>query len=161
MEDELFSRKSKAYRNHHMEAVKHLYGEKQYIPLKPLSKRKVKRRSPYGIEDTMQIKLVAWIKYMGLKVISIPNKGKRSYWTGQKEVAMGLWKGASDVFLTHMSKGYGGFFIELKSPGEKPRVEQIEFMEIMRSQGYKAEWYDNFDIAKSEIMTYLELDKSL
>jgi len=154
-DDEDFSRKSKAYRDHHMQAVKSLYGNETPPTIKPRTKTKVKRKSYYGIEDTLQIKLVSWIKSRGYRALSIPNKGKRSYWTGQKEVAMGLWKGASDVFLTKMSKGYGGFFIELKSPGEKPRPEQVEFMEIMRSEGYKAEWYDDFDVAKNAILDYL------
>src|ERR1700752_705959 len=95
-DDEDFSRKSKTYRKDYANCVNALYGDKQDIPLRINTKRK-KRRLPDPLgESSIQIKLVQWARMKGLDLISIPNVGKRSYWTGQKEVAMGLTAGVSD-----------------------------------------------------------------
>ncbi len=157
-DDEDYSRKSAAYRKRHMDAVKGLYGSEPYIPPKAYIKRKVKRRTdPLG-ESAIQIKLVTWAKKLNLDLISIPNHGKRSYWTGQKEVAMGLTKGVSDLFLAHPSDGYGGFWIELKRPGQKPTTEQYAWLVKMVERGYAAKSFDNFEIARDAIIEYLGLN---
>ena len=79
-DDEEFSRKSATYRKAHMQAIKGLYGEKQDIPVKPITKRKVKRKPLPDPEYIIQIKLVAWAKSKGLDLTSIPNAGRRSPW---------------------------------------------------------------------------------
>jgi hypothetical protein len=46
-------------------------------------------------------------------------------------VAMGLKKGAPDMFLAYMGKTY---YLELKQPGEKPRPSQIKIHSALRDQ---------------------------
>jgi hypothetical protein len=153
--DEDFSRKSKSYRKHHMDAVKALYGNEQPPTIKPRRKPKDKRKiNPPG-ESGLQIKLVQWAKLKGLDLISIPNHGKRSFRTGQREVAMGLTRGVSDLYLAHTNDIYAGFWIELKTKGKTPTFDQCAWMHKMRKNGYMAEWYDDFDKAKEAIEEYL------
>lgn len=156
-DDEDFSRKSNSYRKNYIAANKSLYGD-QVIPVKPIRKRKVKRRIDPMSESSIQIKLVSWAKMEGFDLISIPNHGKRSYWTGHKEVSMGLTKGVSDLFLAQPSDGYGGFWIELKRPGQKPTAEQMAWLIKMGERGYAARWFDNFEIARDAIIQYLNPD---
>lgn len=156
-DDEDYSRKSAAYRKKHMDAVKGLYGNELYIPPKTNTKRKAARRiDPLG-EASLQIKLVQWAKEQRLTMISIPNHGKRSFWTGQKERAMGLTRGVSDLLLVNPSGNgkYSGFWIELKRPGKQPTPEQYYWLQQVRALGYCAEWYDNFELARDAILAYL------
>jgi hypothetical protein len=92
-------------------------------------------------------------------LISIPNGGKRSYWAGRQEVAMGLTAGVSDLFLPVVTDVYPGFWIEMKAPGNTPRIEQYHWLRMMRDQGYKAEWYDDWEKAKLAIEDYLCVKK--
>jgi hypothetical protein len=156
-DDEDFSCKSKTYRKDYNQNIAALYGTEKCPALKPRTKPKVKRRIDQYVEASIQIKLVQWAKSEGLDLISIPNAGKRSYWTGQKEVAMGLTAGVSDLFLPYITDFYGGFWIELKTPGKTPRPNQVDWMTKMRLKGYKAEWYDNFDIARDAIIEYIRV----
>jgi hypothetical protein len=68
---------------------------------------------------------------------------------------MGLRPGASDLFLQKMRGGYGGYYIELKTPGKKPSAEQLLFMEDARRDGYKAEWFDDLAEVQQSIIDYL------
>jgi hypothetical protein len=58
---------------------------------------------------------------------------------------MGLMAGASDLFLAMpcASGSIHGFWIELKVPGKFPTTSQQHFFEAVRTQGYKADWYDD------------------
>lgn len=89
---------------------------------------------------------------------SIPNEGRRSAIQGRRLVEQGMWPGASDLFICRMAGKFGGFYVELKGKGGQPTEKQLHFMECMRKEGYKAEWYDNFDEATKAIEQYLNLD---
>jgi hypothetical protein len=121
----------------------------------------IQRKRSHGkkrkIEQGLQIKLVAWALSRRLPLLAIPNAGKRSLQDGALQKAMGLRPGASDLFLCRCSHGYGGYWLEMKSPGEKPRLNQQEFLEEMRREGYKAEWFDDWEAAKQSIMDYLNI----
>jgi hypothetical protein len=109
--------------------------------------------------DLIQKPLVAWARSIGLLLIAVPNGAKRSLAMGTHEVAMGLLAGASDLFLAMPGRSngmcYHGYWIELKSPGKRPTGNQYVFMERVRSQGYKAEWFDDFAKAKESIEEYI------
>lgn len=111
------------------------------------------------IEQQYQVALVSWFglsypKFANL-LIQIPNEGKRSLVGNVIMKRMGLKKGASDLFLSVPSSGYHGFFIELKQKGKKPTKEQYQFIENVKGVGYKAEWYDDWILAKKDIALYL------
>lgn len=69
---------------------------------------------------------------------------------------MGLWKGASDLFIARVCGGYGGYWIELKKPGGKLTDDQIHFLDCMTKEGYKTDCFDNWEAAKSAIENYIE-----
>ena len=73
-----------------------------------------------------------------------------------REKSTGLTAGASDLFMPISNSKYHGYFIELKRPGERPRGNQYIFMEKVRTQGYKAEYFDDWVKAKESIEEYLK-----
>jgi hypothetical protein len=135
-----------------------LYGsEANFEAVKPTVERLArKKQEPKEYEG--QIKLVAWARSKDLPLISIPNAGKRSAWQGEKERAMGLTAGVSDLFLARPSFAFHGFWLEMKSKGRKPTPLQEEWLGRMRGYGYKAEYYDDWENAKIAIIDYLADD---
>lgn len=148
-----FSQKSNKYKTQYVDAVRGLYGD--IPPTLPISlKRKAKAKRSH-IEQGIQTALVDWAQQRGLFLFSIPNHGKRSAFGGLLEKRMGLMPGASDLFLSISRKEYHGFYIELKSPGNKPTESQYEFCRRAMIEGYKWQWFDNFNDAQQAIMDYL------
>jgi VRR-NUC domain len=151
----------------YMEAFKSLYGEEISPSLCSPTK---KSRSPHceqqrkprrNIEAGLQMRLVAWALGEGLPVFSIPNEGDRGRIATARLKQMGLRPGASDLFLARRSccGSWPGYFIEMKAPGERPRPNQIAFMQDMRKEAFRAEWFDDWLIARQSIIEYLGLDK--
>ena len=129
-------------------------GEKaKKLPFKAQYRPKVKRSTE---EATTQMRLVNWARSNGFILISIPNAGKRSLWLAQKEKAMGLTAGVSDLFLAMPSNGYHGFWLELKALGKKPTEAQLTWLRLMQERGYKAAWFDTYEKAKEAIEKYLK-----
>ncbi len=154
-----WQQRSKKYKQSYFGALKQLYGDadqdnKISIINKPNLKPKVER-IPLPKESYLQSKLIEWARSKGLLLISIPNHGKRSLWQGQKERAMGLTAGVSDLFLSTPNHRYHGYWIEMKSPGKKPTEKQIDWMKKVQNQGYKAEWFDDWEKARDSIEFYL------
>jgi len=103
--------------------------------------------------------LVAWLRWKKIPALHIPNEGKRSIATARWLEAMGLYRGAADLFIARprLSQGvyYGGYWIEMKAPGKKPTALQYEFLLKMEQEGYKAGWFDSWDEARKAIEDYL------
>lgn len=78
---------------------------------------------------------------------------------GAKLSAAGLCKGFPDLTLHVARGGFHSLHIELKQPGKKPKPEQLEVHEALRSQGSRVVWLDNLEEGKKEIQNYLELKK--
>lgn len=148
------------YKNY-LKAVNSLYGEtieKNRYPACTFTKSTSsgkKNGLKRHVEHGFQVKLVAWMRNQGLPVFSIPNEGNRGRLATHRLKEAGLWPGACDLFLFRPAKGYCGYFIEMKSPGEKPRANQLEFMARVRSEGYKAEWFDDLEKARQSVIDYL------
>jgi len=109
-------------------------------------------------ERDEQIKLFQWIKLHPLlkrHSIYIPNDGKRSPQLGAIYKRMGLRPGTSDIFIAVSRKGYHGFFIELKFGKNQATPAQLEFIDDMRKNGYKAEVIWGADEAIEQIQEYL------
>ncbi len=117
-------------------------------------------RKRKNIEQSHQIALVTWfgMSYPKLKdfIISIPNEGKRSLMGNIMLKRAGMKKGIPDLFIAIPNKDKHGFFIELKQPGKKPRPEQADFLEKLRGQGYRAEWYDDWREAAYAVESYMK-----
>lgn len=108
-------------------------------------------------EETIQKTLVEYITLKGIRkyVLSIPNEGANNAKFGRKLKEMGLRKGASDLFIAIPRRGFGGFFLELKSKNGKLRPEQIEFFKDMESQNYFTSVTYSLDEAIEIIEWYL------
>ncbi len=106
-------------------------------------------------EWKIQAALVNWARMQGILILSIPNGGKRSFAVAHREKLMGLTSGACDLFMPIANKDYHGYWLEIKQPGKLPRPEQYKFMEKVRTQGYKAEYFDDWIKAKESIEEYL------
>lgn len=107
-------------------------------------------------EDVGQMALVKWLRLMKIPVIHIANEGKRSIATALWLKSMGMWPGASDLFITRMRLPYGGYWIEMKKKGEKPTPLQYAFLEEMRIEGYRTDWFDDWIMAKESVEKYLD-----
>jgi len=121
-------------------------------------------------------------KYPELKsLIHIPNGGMRNLRVAQKLKAEGTKPGVSDYLLpvarrivgkatmTHLFEMghtfheygpvyplYHGLWVELKANCNKPNLEQHEWLNDMRDQGYAAFWCDGWYEATEIIAAYLE-----
>lgn len=109
----------------------------------------------HATESQAQQALVKWARFKKIPIIHIPNEGVRSAATAFWLKAMGLHRGASDLFIARPKNGLGGFWIELKAKGKKPTREQAQFLTDMEREGYKAAWYDDWVKAKEAIEEYL------
>lgn len=117
---------------------------------------KLKVQTPTEAQE--QMALVTWARMMSLPLIHIPNEGKRTFATAKWLEGMGCIWGASDLFLAVTTKRYGGYFIEMKSRGNKPTKLQQEFLDKMKANGYKADYFDSWEKAKVSIEEYLNAD---
>ena len=92
---------------------------------------------------------------MNLPVLHIPNEGKRSYALAAWLKSMGLRAGVYDLFLARARQGFHGYWIEMKKFGKKLTPLQAEFGEQMRAEGYKAEYFTDWEAAKKSVEEYL------
>jgi hypothetical protein len=151
-----YKRRGKKYRIGTLNALGALYGDKTDLPIIPYrSKGKTPIRR-LNLESKMQMELVAWLGDIKIPVYSIANEGNRSVGQTVKLLAMGMWPGATDLVIPLPRGSYGAFYVELKTPGKKPRQNQLEFMQAMRNAGNRADWYDDIDKAKDAIIFYLK-----
>ena len=142
----------------YFKAVKSLYGDTCEVPatnVLPKARSSSHGKKKRQIEGILQTYLVNWAISRNLPIFSIPNEGNRGRMATHRLKQMGLRPGAADLFLARPSRGYSGFFIEMKSPGERPRANQVQFLEDMRKEGYRAEWFDDWETARQAVMDYL------
>ncbi len=90
-------------------------------------------------------------------LFAIPNAGERHPAVGAKMKAEGLRVGCPDLCLAVARGGFHGLYCEMKRRGEKPRPSQVEFIEHLREQGYKAIACQGADDAMGAITAYLKL----
>lgn len=118
------------------------------------AKTKTKTQPKDIIEPTEYQIHTAFVEYVRVKypekaeyLIHIPNEGKRSVVEGKRQKALGLCKGASDIFfpMFHMKHledetvaVFGGLWIEIKTKQGKETKHQIAFRERMTAAHYKA-----------------------
>jgi len=115
-------------------------------PSKKPKKRSV-RRSKLFPESEVQKNFLQWLALYNPEarraVIRIGNEGKRTAAGHGLAVALGMYPGASDLFLAVPCRGYHGLFLEIKPPGYKAtpskmlhHQRQLNFIEHMKSLGY-------------------------
>jgi hypothetical protein len=167
-----WAERSKRYRTRYLNACQTLYeanhgtnlekatqttSATKNVPQEPERHSKVVDSNPVNLSEAYgQSRLVLWARENGLPLISIPNGGKRTAWSGQREKALGLTPGVSDLFLAVPSGVFHGYWVEMKAHGKKPTPLQREWMTRMVAYGYQAEWFDDWLKAKKSIMEYLK-----
>ena len=139
-----------------------------------MTERRARYQTAAPFEHDHQVTLIQWANmqsglYPELALLfAIPNgaatrhiRGKNGKWyspEGKKLKAEGLKRGVPDLFLPVARQGYHGLFIEMKRPGEKPRPEQVEWLEALQAQGYMATVCDGFEDAMQAISEYLGIE---
>lgn len=83
-------------------------------------------------------------------------EGKRSEATGRRLKAEGLKPGVPDVCLPIPSCNFHGLYIELKVGKNKPKDEQIHWLNGLADQGYAVAVCYGWEEAQGVIVNYLE-----
>ncbi|MEI7253043.1 VRR-NUC domain-containing protein [Pectobacterium versatile] len=120
------------------------------------------RKVSHQAELEEQAALIEWAGKTvinGIKIgdylLHIPNEGKRGPKAASDAKRLGMKKGVHDLFLALPRSGYSGLWIEMKAIDGRVTSAQLEWQELMRSAGYRAEICYGFDAAQAEIVQYL------
>lgn len=90
----------------------------------------------------------------------IPNGGYRNDKEGARLKRQGVKAGVPDLCLPVARDGYHGLYIELKIEGNKPTLKQLEFIEALNKEGYKAVVCYGWQDAQITIESYLTEERS-
>ena len=90
-------------------------------------------------ESIMQREAVKWfrLQYPKLKLIAIPNGGKRGKIEAAIMKAEGVLAGAADLFLIRANENYYGLWIEMKTETGKLTASQMRFRDYVVSEGFQ------------------------
>lgn len=87
---------------------------------------------------------------------AIPNGGHRNIKVAQKLKAEGVKAGVPDLCLPVPRQGFSGLYIEMKIAPNKPTPNQIEWLEGLRQNGFKAIVCYGSNQAIAALQHYLE-----
>jgi hypothetical protein len=87
-------------------------------------------------EHDEQSNFVLWFRmvYKTIPIFAIPNGGRRSKFEALRLKEEGVLAGVPDLFIAAKN----GIFIEMKARGGRVSAEQLNVMEKLRNNGYKA-----------------------
>lgn len=106
-------------------------------------------------EAQEQIALIEWCDLMRIKIMHIPNEGKRTLYVGRELARMGLRRGVPDLFVPAARQGFHGLFIELKrTKGGRVSDNQQKWIDLLNRRGYRAVVCYGADEAIKEIKSY-------
>ncbi len=117
---------------------------------------------PVPTEAQEQEALFRWAdfavgKYPEVKFLyHIPNEGKRSVYNGAAMRRQGLKSGVPDLCLPVSNGKYHALYIELKRKGEKPSLQQQNWIDWLNMYGNRAVWCQGWETAAKEIERYLK-----
>lgn len=103
-----------------------------------------------------QINVVTWCRMQGIRIIHIPNEGKRSQYVGRQLVAAGLAKGFPDLFIPIPKGGFHGMAIEMKFGKNTLTEEQRDWLRFLKDQGYAVHVSYSFEDARHKITQYMQ-----
>lgn len=113
-------------------------------------------------ESQEQVTLFAWAhmslaKYPELEwLFHVPNGGYRNAREAQRLKKEGVKAGVPDVCLPIPRGGYHSLYIELKrQAGGSVSPDQKKWLEALKNAGHKAVVCKGFEMAKEEIINYL------
>lgn len=91
----------------------------------------------------------------------VNKKGIRYSAAAKRLKDAGVVSGPSDYFLPVARGGHFGYFRELKALDGSPTAEQLDFIERMLRQGYKADWCRGWEALKDGFLEYLRLPPTM
>lgn len=112
-------------------------------------------------EAAEQTALVRWAELFSGRVpelrllYHIPNGGSRNRLEAANLKMQGVKSGVPDLCLPVASRGNHGLYIEMKYGKNRPTKNQIEWMEMLKEQGYDARVCYSAEEAAKTIIDYL------
>lgn len=123
---------------------------------------------PKSSEHMHQTALFAWaalnhkrFPMLEKLLFAIPNGGSRgdtarsAAIVGGKLKAEGVKAGTPDLMLAFPAKGFAGLFIEMKKPGGRVQMNQLDFGKAAGQAGYAFHICDHWEKARDLIVEYL------
>lgn len=89
-------------------------------------------------EAQEQKAVVDYCDLKGIPVFHIPNGGYRNPREAAHLKAQGVRAGVPDLFMPVAKNGHHGLFIEMKTAKGRPTDKQLEWVRLLRRQGYAA-----------------------
>jgi hypothetical protein len=127
------------------------------------------RTSKKEAEGTEQAQLIEMFRTRfpidGFLLIHVPNGGfRKNAFEGWRLKQQGVRAGVSDLFLPIARGGYIGLWIEFKAapPNDAPPTDlQLEWLELMREKGHRAELCLGVEAAFAVLLEYMALPPTI
>lgn len=111
-----------------------------------------------GPEDRLHQAIFSYLKLQYKADAAHPaNEGKRTKFEQFKIKWLGVKSGLQDILVFNPQKDFNGLALEVKTPGNKPTENQLEWQRTLRMCGWKAEVVYSFDEAKKIIDDYFNM----
>ena len=107
-------------------------------------------------EADCQVAIIDYCDFKHYTVFHVPNGGTRNKREAKNLKRQGVRPGVPDLVFPVAKRGYHGLYIELKVGRNKPTEKQIEWIDTLNANGYKAVVCVGYDDAKSTIDWYME-----
>lgn len=108
-----------------------------------------------GTEAYEQIAVVDYCDFKHIPIFHIPNGGSRNKREAKNLKRQGVKPGVPDLCIPVAKGSYHGLYIEMKSDSGKPTEKQLEWIELLNANGYRAVICFGFDEAKETIDRYM------
>lgn len=110
----------------------------------------------YGKEADFQKAAARYLDVLGIVWNHCPNGGFRNAKEGASLKAQGVKAGFPDIAIFEPRGSFHGLFIELKKDGEKPRGNQLIWLNSLHIKGYQTAWTDSLDEFIEIVDNYLK-----
>lgn len=108
-------------------------------------------------EADIQETVIKYCDINKIPVYHIPNEGKRDVVSGARLKRIGLRKGVPDLCIPLPKGRYHGLYIELKTAKGKVTPDQIEWLKLLKSNGYATAITYGVDEAITVIKQYISI----
>lgn len=108
-------------------------------------------------EAQVQEAIIDYCDFRHWPIFAIPNGGFRNKKEAKNLKRQGVRAGVPDLMLPVSKRGCNGLFIELKVGRNKPTEKQLEWLDTLNANGYKAVVCVGFDKARETLDWYMEV----
>lgn len=112
----------------------------------------------YGKEKDFQITCCLYLDQLGILWNHCPNGGFRNAREGAALKRQGVKAGFPDVAIFEPRGEFHGLFIEIKTQGNKPRENQLLWLNELYKKGYQVAFTDSLDEFIDIVETYLKIE---